>query len=215
MALTRAAAFHVARVVNHAVVMVIWLLIHPSQPKSYSFHRIARLNSQSGRTIVTFQLLTMASNKRAGSSLEQPTAKGPRCVKLTDDHFESSDSDSSKSGDESESDSGSDWNSDVEVPPEHENAGARDQDLNVGQAIQAAYITVTHRGGTETQREGAGVVQRPNTAGGACAEQQLARARRHACGLKGGVGGCVQKWSGDLVVGLSVSLSTRLTAAAV
>ena len=98
----------------------------------------------------------MASNKRAGSSLEQPTTKGPRCVELTDDHFESSDSDSSDSGDES--DPGSDWNSDVEVPPEHENAGVRDQDLNVGQAIQAACITVTHRDGTETQSEGTGVV---------------------------------------------------------
>ena len=102
----------------------------------------------------------MASNKRAGSSLEQPTAKGSKSVKLTDSDFESSDSDSSKSGDESESEpgSGSDWNSDVEVPPEHENTGVRDQDLNVGQAIQAACITVTHRDGTETQREGAGVV---------------------------------------------------------
>lgn len=100
----------------------------------------------------------MASNKRAGSSLEQPTTKGPKSVQLTDSDFESSDSDSSKSGDESESDSGSEWNSDVEVPPEHENAGVRDKDLNVGQAIQAACITVTHRDGTKTQREGTGVV---------------------------------------------------------
>ena len=98
----------------------------------------------------------MSSNKRAGDSLEQPVTKGPRSVKLADSEFESSDSDSSDSGDES--DPGSAWNSDVEVPPEPENEGVRDQDLNVGQAIQATCITVTHRDGTETQREGMGVV---------------------------------------------------------
>ena len=94
--------------------------------------------------------------KRPGTPLEQPTTQCSKSVQLTDSDFESSDSDSSKSGDES--DSGSVWNSDVEVPPEHENAGVRDRDLNVGQAIQATCITVTHRDGTETQREGTGVV---------------------------------------------------------
>ena len=71
------------------------------------------MNSQSGRTTVTFSLLTM-SIKRTGSSLEGPTTKRPViAVRLSesDDCYESGPESDDEPGPDDESDSGPEWNS--------------------------------------------------------------------------------------------------------